>query len=427
MRYRLMPDMGALLRRNATFRRLWLAQTVSVFGDAVTLVALPTIAVLTLHAGAFTVGALTGVGWASWGLFGLVAGVWVDRLPWRGVLVIADVIRLLLLASVPVAWHFHVLSIAQLLAVAGLAGVASVFFGLASTSYMPHVVERRDLTEANSRLEVSTATASLAGPGLAGAVIGVVGAPLALVADACSFAVSASLIGRTRSGAVPRPERRRFRVELLEGIHELAARPAMVATATAAGISNFGLAMTQGVIFLFAYRGLHMHPVSVGAALTIGASGSLAGALLARPLTERLGTGLCLFGSTTFEGLAGLVLPLALLGTPVLWLGLGLGLRGLANPLWQVNAVTLRQSIVPVPLQARVAAASRTIGQLTLPLGALSGGALGGVAAHALGPAHGFAFTLTVAALVAGASGLAVAGTSFRALRVDPVCGLAAK
>ena len=86
MRYRLMPDMGALLRRNATFRRLWLAQTVSVFGDAVTLVALPTIAVLTLHAGAFTVGALTGVGWASWGLFGLVAGVWVDRLPWRGVL-----------------------------------------------------------------------------------------------------------------------------------------------------------------------------------------------------------------------------------------------------------------------------------------------------------------------------------------------------
>lgn len=161
--------------------------------------------------------------------------------------------------------------------------------------------------------------------------------------------------------------------------------------------------------------------------MAIGASGNVGGAFLAPRLTERVGTGFSLFASTTFEGLAGLLLPLALLGSPVVWLGLGLALRGLANPLWQVNAVTLRQSIVPVPLQGRVAAASRTIGQLTLPLGALCGGLLGGLSVNALGESRGLAFTLTIAALIAGASGFAVAGHSFRALRIDPACGLAAK
>src|SRR5262249_38883903 len=109
-----MPDTRGVLRRNVTFRRLWLAQTVSVFGDAVTLIAVPTIAVLTLHAGTFAVGALTAVGWASWGLFGLIAGVWVDRLPWRPVLVSADVVRVVLIGSVPIAWRLGVLSLPQL-------------------------------------------------------------------------------------------------------------------------------------------------------------------------------------------------------------------------------------------------------------------------------------------------------------------------
>src|SRR5262249_22471966 len=125
------------------------------------------------------------------------------------------VVRVVLIGSVPIAWRLGVLSLPQLFVVAGLSGIATVFFGLAYTSYVPNVVERRDLTEANARLEVSTAVASLSGPGLAGAGIGPVGAPLALAADAMSFACSAALIGRTRLGhrcvrkrrrRVPRPK-----------------------------------------------------------------------------------------------------------------------------------------------------------------------------------------------------------------------------
>jgi Na+/melibiose symporter-like transporter len=397
---------GGVLRRNQAFRSLWAAQTVSVFGDAVTLVALPTVAVLVLDAGAFAVGALTAAGWAAWAVFGLVAGVWVDRLSRRPLMVLADSVRVLLLASVPAAYAFELLTIWQLLAVAALAGIATVVFGLAYTAHVPEVVDARDLAEANARLEVSRSAAALSGPGLAGVLIGAAGAPVALFVDAISFAASALLLKRVPDGLRPAPARTSFRGELWSGVAELLKRPPLIASAAAAAIANFGLAMTQALIFVFAYRGLGLRPGAVGAALTIGAVGNVGGALIAQRLTRRLGTPTSLIASTTVEAVAGLLMPLALLGAPVLWLGLALAIRGVAGPLWEVNAVTLRQVLVPLELQARVTAAARTLAMGSLPLGALVGGAAGAAFAAALGTAKGTAAAIAVASGVGALSAL---------------------
>lgn len=385
---------------------MWAAQTISVFGDAVTLVALPTVAVLVLGAGALAVGALTAASWAAWAAFGLVAGVWVDRLPRRPLMVLADVVRMLVLASVPAAYLFELLTIWQLFAVAALAGVATVVFGLAYTAHVPEIVAAADLTEANARLEVSRSGATLSGPGLAGVLIGAAGAPAALMLDAISFAASALLLSRLPSGSRATLPRMRFRSELRSGVVELLKRPPLVASAAAAAIANFGLAMTQAMIFVFAYRGLELSPGAVGAALTIGAVGNVGGALLAQRLTRRLGTTASLISSTTVEALAGLLIPLALLGAPVLWLGLALAVRGMAGPLWEVNAVTLRQVLVPLELQARVTSAARTLGMGALPVGALAGGAVGTVFADVFGTADGTAAAIALASIIGALSAL---------------------
>jgi hypothetical protein len=368
-----------VLRHNAVFRRLWAAQTISVFGDAITVVALPTTAILVLHAGSLTVGVLTGAAWAAYPL-GPLVGVWVDRLPRRPLMVASDALRCLLVASVPVAYAFGALTIWQLAGIAALAGVGTVVGGLASTSYLPDVVPPEDLTVANSRLELSNSTALLAGPGLAGVAVGAIGAPAALVGDAISFAASATIVASAPPvhEQATRGPRQRFRTELWEGVRTLAAHRPMRATAVAASISNFGLAMTQALLFVYAYRALDLSPAAVGIALTLGAVGNVVGAAAAPKATAHLGTGRSLFLSTTVEGFAGLILPLAVFAAPILFLAGGLFIRGCANPLWQVNAVTLRQRTITPELQARVTAVSRALGMGTLPLGAVAGGALGG-------------------------------------------------
>jgi MFS family permease len=408
------------LRQNAVFRRLWAAQTISVFGDAITVVALPTTAILVLHAGSLTVGALTAAAWAAYAL-GPLVGVWVDRLPRRPLMVASDALRCLLVASVPLAYAFGALTIWQLAGIAALAGVGTVVGGLASTSYLPEVVPPEELTVANSRLELSNSTALLAGPSLAGVAVGAIGAPAALVGDAISFAASATIVASAPpvyERATPGP-RRRFQTELWEGVRTLAAHRPMLATAVAASISNFGLAMTQALLFVYAYRALDLSPATVGLALTLGAVGNVAGAAAASTATAHLGTGRSLFLSTTVEGFAGLLLPLAVFAAPILFLAGGLFIRGCANPLWQVNAVTLRQRTITPELQARVTAASRALGMGTLPLGALAGGALGVALVGRFGERGGLAVALTAAAVVAGSSGLALVPRSLRTLRLD--------
>jgi predicted MFS family arabinose efflux permease len=391
---------SGVIRRNRDFRRLWAAQTISVFGDAVTNVALPSVAILSLHAGTLTVGFLNAAGWSAWGALALIAGVWVDRLARKPLLVGADLVRLLLIGSVPAAWALGILTIAQLIVVAAVASACAVVFGLAYTAHVPHVVDAHDLAEANARLELSNSTSFLAGPSLAGVLISVANAPLALIADALSFATSALLLFSTP--APPRQPRNRvsFMQELKEGVSVLRAQPILRQTTLAGGIANFGFAIVQAVFFVYAYRSLRLSPAVVGVALTLAAAGSVVGVLLTQRITARIGVAAAICVSTSFAELSTLVYPLASVAAPALFVALGGALRGFFGPWWNVNVVTLRQQVIGRELQARVTAASRTFVMGTLSLGSFTGGILG--------TTIGLPQTIVIGSLLGGASGLLV-------------------
>lgn len=183
--------MGALWH-NRDFRRLWAAQTVSQFGTEITDLALPLLAILVLHASTFEVAALAVVDWLPFFLFSLPAGVWIDRLPRRPILIAADVGRALALGSIPLAYLFDVLTLGQLYLVGLVAGTFTVFFDLSYQSYLPSVVERDELGEGNAKLEVSRSSAQVAGPGIAGVLVSTVTAPYAILVDAISFSLRRS-------------------------------------------------------------------------------------------------------------------------------------------------------------------------------------------------------------------------------------------
>ena len=395
-----MRERRGVLRRNADFRRLWVAQTISVFGDSVTTVALPSVAILSLHASSLTVGFLNAAGWSAWGVLALVAGVWVDRLQRRPLLIGADLIRLAMIGSIPVAWAVGALTIAQLIVVAAVASACGVVFGLAYTAHVPHVVAPGDLNEANARLELSNSAAFLSGPSLAGVLVSLANAPLALIADAVSFAGSALLLARSKVSASEPHLREPFWDELREGVRVLRRQPILMRTTLAGGFANFGFAIGQAVFFLYAYRSLHLSPALVGLSLTLGAAGGVLGVLFTQRITRRIGVAAAVCISTACAELATLAFPLASLAVPVVFLALGGALRGFLGPWWNVNVVTLRHQLIEQRLQARVTAASRTFVMGTLSLGSLTGGVLGGTI--------GYPQTIVVGALVGGASGLFV-------------------
>lgn len=215
---------GGLIRHR-DFRLLWAGQSVSDLGTAVSGVVLPLIAVVYLHATAFEVGALAAAEWVPWLLIGLPAGVWVDRLRCRPLMIGCDVVRALAIGSVPVVAAFDALGIGQLFLVASVTGFATVVFQVAYQAYLPSLVDGDGLAEGNAKLQGSQAVAQVVGPGLGGFLVQVLRAPYALIVDAASYLVSgaALLAIRAREDA-PVSAERHLRVEIVEGALR-AARP----------------------------------------------------------------------------------------------------------------------------------------------------------------------------------------------------------
>ena len=182
---RLWPEGG--LWRRSDFLKLWSAETVSQFGTQISQLALPLAAIDVLHASAFEVAALTTVEFLPFLLVSLPAGVWVDRLPRRPILIAGDLARAGLLASIPIAYFFDALTIWQLYGVGFFVGIATVFFDIAYQSYLPALVERHEIIDGNAKLEISRSAAQTGGPGLAGILIGFLKAPAAILIDAVSL------------------------------------------------------------------------------------------------------------------------------------------------------------------------------------------------------------------------------------------------
>lgn len=378
-----MPPPPAKLLRQRDFRLLWSGYTVSAVGSEVTILAMPLAAAVMLGASPFQMGLLTAAGTVPYLGLGLLAGVWVDRLPRRRpVLVAADLLAAAALLTVPVAWALGMLTVAQLIVTELVVGSCRVVFRPAYQAHLPDVVRRERLTVASGHLRASESGAMLVGPGLGGLVIQLVAAPAAVALDAASFVVSALCISRLQA-----PERathepaatRSLRGDIAEGLRTVLGDRSLRAIAgAAANLNLFGM-LLMALFVVYATRDLGFSAGLVGAVVTLAGIGALTGALVAPRVSARIGAGRTIV-------LASVVFSVALFALPAAsgprWLELvvigGSELvGGVAVMLFDVTSSGVTLTSVPAHLLGRVGSCMAFLTQGVKPLGALLGGALG--------------------------------------------------
>ena len=382
------PALGLL--REPDFARLWTAETISQVGTQVSALAIPFVAINILQASTFQVALLNVVDFLPFLLIGLPAGVWVDRLRRRPMMIAGDLGRAAALATIPLAYLMGVLSVVQLYVVGFIVGTLTVFFDVAYQSYLPSIVARDQLQEGNAKLEISRAGAAVVGPGLAGLLIGILRAPLAVALDAISFLVSALFLVMIRR-AETAPEAHRedgqpgpgMRREMAEGLRYVLGHAYLKNIAACTATANLFGTVATSVLLVFAVRELGMAAGTIGVAFSIGATGALLGALVANRVSTRMGVGPTIIAFAGVGGLALLPLALAPTGTPQLVLAALVALAGfvagVAMVVYNVAQVSLRQAITPTRMQGRMNATMRWFVWGTIPIGALLGGTLGTV------------------------------------------------
>ena len=402
------------LWRHADFMRVWSAAGISAGGSQVTLLALPLTAILVLHASAFEVAAIsTAVTLPN--VLGIAAGVWLDRVRRRSVMIGADFGRAAVLASVPVAYAFGVINLPQLYAVALVSGALNVAFEIASQAYLPAIVRREELIEANVKLQGATVAAQGVGPSIGGALVTLVTAPVAILADAVSFLISGLLIGsisnRYESGTSPVPPAT-TRSELREGVRYVFSEPYLRPLLLSHSLANLALGLLWAIMIVYAVRVLELSAATIGAILSLGHLGGFAGAVFARRIAQRTGVGRVVVASFFLFGPAALLLALATSQTAIVFVGLGWILQGVARSLYAVSATSVRQALVPDRLQARTSGVVATTGTSAFPLGTLVGGGLAAV--------FGLREAMVVAAIVSFLPFVPVVLSPVRSLREVP-------
>jgi MFS family permease len=388
------------LLREDNFRKFWLGQTISLFGDQITYIALPLTAVLVLDASASEMGYLGAAALLPHLFFALPAGVWLERVARRRqVMILADVGRAGLLASIPLAYAFDSLTFTQLYIVAFATGTLAVLFDISYSTLYVAVVERERYIEANSLLHGSRSFSYIAGPSVGGALVQILSAPAALAADALSFVGSALFLGRLEAPEPPLERRTtRARDEVKEGLGFLfrnsILRPALCGTATL----NFFNYAFWALFLLYATEELGIKAGTLGLVLGVGAFGGLTGAVVAGRVGRRIGIG------------PAFILGMVLFPAPLLLVPLAGGseakilamlfvaefLSGLGVMILDVNASAFMIALTPDRLRSRATGAFNFVNWGIRPLGSLAGGALG--AALGLRPA----LWLSSAAALAG-------------------------
>jgi MFS family permease len=371
---------GAL--RNPQFRRFWIGETVSLLGTEVTRFALPLVAVLSLSASAFEVGVLNAMRYVPIVVVSLFAGMWLDRRRRLPVLVASNIGRAVCIGAVPLLAAFDSLTLWLLCLVALVLGTLTVLFDVGSLSFVPSVVGRPQLPDANGRLQTSFSLAMIVGPGLGGFLVAAVGAPATLALDAVSYAVSVVMLLSLRVNE-PAPDvpavRPTVRASIAEGLHAVFGNRVLRNLLTQSATFNLAQNAMLTVFVLWTVRTLGLSASQLGLVLGIGSLGGLAGGLFANRITRAVGYGRTLRLATTVAGLAPLLFLLArgpdLVSVTVLTGAYGLA--GFMLVIYNVNTVSLRQVVTPNRLLARMNASYRMVLFGTIPLGALLGGTLG--------------------------------------------------
>ena len=382
----LRPQLGSrssasLLSRSRDFRRLWVGETVSAVGSQVTLIALPLVAVSELGATPTQMGLLGAAQTVPFLLFATLAGVWVDRNRKLPILIWAHRVKAAVLASVPALALAGLLSMTQLLLIAFAVGCCTVLFEVAYQSYLPVLVDREDLVEANSRLSASASAAEIGGPGLGGLLVSAVTAPLAIAADAASFLFSAATLGTVQRREDPPAHESRTDIwrGVAEGFRTTIRNRYLLAFAGEAATYNVAWNGINALLVLWAVQDLGLTPAVLGALLSVGSAGALVGALLTGRLADRFGIGRAMWVSALISNVGVLLIPLTTGNRPtaIAMLGLAFFVQGLGMTGTNVHTYAIRQAVTPPELLGRANAAYRALTYGCIPLGALVGGLLG--------------------------------------------------
>jgi MFS family permease len=382
------------LWRHADFMRLWAAQAISAFGSRITRTALPIIAVSTLHQDEVMVSVLTVLQLSPGVLVGLLAGGFIDRNRKRRILVAADLIRAGVIGSLTLAWAFGLLSMAHVIVVGALVGAASALFQITDNAYLPTLVANEQLGEGNAKLESTEAIAEITGPASAGALIAALGAPIAVVIDAASYVWSAVMLGRIRTVEEPQSAAVSASISATRRGHDLRVglravfghpmvRPIVISHMVWSISGGFFMALYT----LFCIRELGLSTTMFGVIVALGGVGSLAGALVSRRMVHGLGLGRTLLLTSTLSLACALLIPLA--GGPLTGGSFVVALVFLAAHqllsdgfavAFVIQAVTLRQTVLPKHVLGRANAAIHIFTSALLPLGALFAGIIASAA-----------------------------------------------
>ncbi|MGW4688898.1 MFS transporter [Streptomyces sp. NPDC004244] len=370
---------SALVRQH-DFGLLWFGETVSRFGSSISAVAMPLVAVVTLQAGTMWVSVLAAAAWLPWLLFGLSAGAWVDRVRRRPLMIACNLGSLALLASVPVAAWLDALTLAHLLAVALLTGCASVLFSIAYRVYLPSVVAKEDLPEANAKLQGSESVAQLGGQGVGGLLAQAFGAVTGLLANGATFLVSTLCLIAIRDRE-PHPGKpaapTRLRHEIREGLHHTLRDPYLRLLTAYGAVTNLLLTGCHAILTVFLVRELGVGEGAVGWLLASGGVGGLLGALVATPTARRFGSARGMLLCKLVTAPLGLLIPLAGEGWRVTLLALGLAGLSVGVVCGSVIQGAFRQAYCPPELLGRITASHSVANYGSVPVGALLGGVLG--------------------------------------------------
>ncbi len=376
------PTASPSLWRHSAFMTFWVGQSVSMLGTELTGLALPLTAVLILKATPAEMGVLNALQTLPFLLVSLFVGVWADRLRRRSILMGADIGRALLLGAIPLALVLGVLSLPLMFVLTFAFGVLTVFFDVTYNSYIPLLVGRTQVIEANSKLETSRSVARIVGPGLAGVIVQLLTAPVALLFDAVSFVVSGISLAlvHTDEALPPKPEGRRpIGPEIAEGLRVVFGNRLLWTIAAATGMSNFFGAVCGALTVLYLSEELKVSPELMGVIFAAGAPGALIGVLLTRRITQRFGLGPTIIGSMLGIVVGDLLMPLAS-GSPLVIAAFfiaSVALVGFSGVIYGVNTASLRQLVTPNRLLGRMNASMRFFTWGSIPLGSLVGGALG--------------------------------------------------
>ena len=402
------------LMRVPDFQKLFLSASTAQLGAQVTLLALPLVAILVLHASAMQVGILAALGTLPYLLVGLPAGALLEHARLKRVLAWSALGRTLVLGSVPLLWALHEIDIGILDAIAVVVGLMSTFYDIAWQSYLPSLVGTPRLHEASSRLTIASSGAQLFGPGVAGFLIHALSAPFALLADALGFAVAATSVHSIKAEEPPvvdQLEEPGMARRVAEGLLYVTRHELLRWIAVGTGAWNFVGTSLNVVLVLFEARTLHYSAGTIGLVFFLGNIGYAIGAPMVRKVTARLGVGRTMLLGATLGGLGPVLLPMARPEDAMGILVAGWFFRALGSPLYTVNQISVRLAITPTELTARMTATMKFFVMGAMPLGSFLGGTLAGTL--------GYRPTLWLIAAV-GATSVLATGLSKLRLLSDP-------